>query len=145
MTLEVLQGLWWRLRIGELAARLGVSRESLRYYERTGLLPAATRRAGGYREYDEETAERLRLLVALRQVDLPLVQAATLAAACAAGHCELVAETMRREIPARPARIGRQFEELRHVDQRLALLADQLEAGLSLQAAIVLKEEAHHV
>lgn len=133
------------MRIGELAGRLGVSRESLRYYERMGLLPAATRRAGGYREYDEEAAERLRLLVALRQVDLPLAQAATLATACAAGQCELVSEALRREIPARRARIGRQIEELQHVDRRLALLADQLEAGLSPQAAIMLEEEAHHV
>ncbi len=133
------------MQIGALARRLGVSRETLRYYEREGLLPPADRRSGGYRQYDGEAAERLRLLVALRQVDLPLAQAATLATACAAGQCEQVSEALRREIPAQRARIARQIEELHHVDDRLVLLAEQLDAGLPPQAAIVLEEEVHRV
>ena len=48
-----------RFLIGELAARAGVNRETLRYYERRGLLKPARRTAGGYRIYDEESAARL--------------------------------------------------------------------------------------
>ncbi|SPT60332.1 MerR family transcriptional regulator [Actinomadura madurae] len=40
------------MRIGELAARAGVSTRTLRYYEQQGLLPAR-RAANGYREYEE--------------------------------------------------------------------------------------------
>lgn len=44
------------LRIGGLAALAGVSADTLRYYERRGLLTPARRRASGYREYAPETA-----------------------------------------------------------------------------------------
>jgi len=48
-----------RFLAGELAARVGVNRETLRYYERRGLLKPARRTAAGYRIYDEESAARL--------------------------------------------------------------------------------------
>ncbi|WP_067651277.1 MerR family transcriptional regulator [Nocardia harenae] len=46
------------MRIGELAARTGVSVRSLRYYEERGLL-AAERGSGGQREYDEAAVARV--------------------------------------------------------------------------------------
>ncbi len=46
------------LLIGELAARFGVNRETLRYYERRGLL-RSRRTPSGYRLYDDEAVERL--------------------------------------------------------------------------------------
>jgi DNA-binding transcriptional MerR regulator len=50
------------MRIGELAARAGVSTRMLRYYEQQGLLPAR-RAANGYREYEESD---LRLVAQIR-------------------------------------------------------------------------------
>ena len=44
------------MRIGELARRAGVNIETLRYYERRGLLAEPARGPNGHREYDEETA-----------------------------------------------------------------------------------------
>lgn len=44
------------MRIGELAAATGLSRDTLRFYEARGLL-AARRRANGYRDYPPEAAE----------------------------------------------------------------------------------------
>lgn len=44
------------LRIGDLAARAGVSVDALRYYERRGLLHPSGRRASGYREYPPEAS-----------------------------------------------------------------------------------------
>ncbi|GHH94137.1 MerR family transcriptional regulator [Streptomyces capillispiralis] len=46
------------MRIGELAARSGVSVRSLRYYEEQGLL-ASTRSAGGQRHYTDHDVERV--------------------------------------------------------------------------------------
>jgi DNA-binding transcriptional MerR regulator len=43
------------MRIGELARRAGVNVETLRYYERRGLLEEPARSPNGHREYDEET------------------------------------------------------------------------------------------
>lgn len=48
-----------RFLIGELAEQAGVNRETLRYYERRGLLTPARRTASGYRVYDRESAVRL--------------------------------------------------------------------------------------
>src|SRR5882672_5605696 len=48
------------LRIGEVAAQAGISRDTLRHYERVGVLPKAARTAGGYRLYAPATVERIR-------------------------------------------------------------------------------------
>lgn len=45
--------------IGEAAARTGVSRDTIRYYERIGLLPAAPRSDGGYRRYGADAIARI--------------------------------------------------------------------------------------
>jgi Hg(II)-responsive transcriptional regulator len=51
-----------RMRIGELAARADVNIETLRYYERRGLLPAPARAASGYRAYAPDTVQRVRFI-----------------------------------------------------------------------------------
>lgn len=45
--------------IGKLAAETGVNIETIRYYERVGLIPAPPRTTGGHRAYDEHHAQRL--------------------------------------------------------------------------------------
>jgi len=50
------------LRPGEVAVRAGVHRETLRYYERRGLIPPPPRPSSGYRAYPVETVERVRLI-----------------------------------------------------------------------------------
>jgi MerR family Zn(II)-responsive transcriptional regulator of zntA len=50
------------LRSGELAQLVGVSRDTLRYYERSGLLPAAQRSPNGYRRYPPQALDRVRLI-----------------------------------------------------------------------------------
>ncbi len=50
------------LRIGELAAATGLTRDALRYYERQGLLPRPLRTAGGFREYDGTAVDRIRFI-----------------------------------------------------------------------------------
>jgi DNA-binding transcriptional MerR regulator len=50
------------LRASEVARRAGVSTDTLRVYERKGLLPRAARSANGYREYAPEALARVRLV-----------------------------------------------------------------------------------
>lgn len=47
------------LLVGEIARLAGIKPDTLRFYERTGLLPRAQRTAGGYRAYGPEAVERL--------------------------------------------------------------------------------------
>src|SRR2546428_8478095 len=50
------------LRIGELARASGFTPDTLRYYERLGLLAAAHRTTGNFRAYDAATLDRLRFI-----------------------------------------------------------------------------------
>jgi DNA-binding transcriptional MerR regulator len=50
------------VKVGEAAARVGVNVETLRYYERRGLLPEPEREPSGHRRYDEETVHFLRAI-----------------------------------------------------------------------------------
>ncbi len=57
------------LRIGEVAARTGLTPRTIRYYEQIGLLPVATERAKGrHRHYDVDDLEQLELIAALRDL-----------------------------------------------------------------------------
>lgn len=47
------------MKIGEVAARSGVSSQTIRYYESIGVLPEPARMPNGYRAYDDNTVKRL--------------------------------------------------------------------------------------
>jgi len=50
------------MKIGELAAATGLAPSAIRFYEQSGLLPAAERSANGYRSYSADAVERLRYI-----------------------------------------------------------------------------------
>lgn len=50
------------MQIGQLARQAGVAVDTVRYYERQGLLPPPARRASGYRHYAAEDVARLRFI-----------------------------------------------------------------------------------
>ena len=50
------------LAIGELAARAGLTRDALRYYERLGMIAPLRRTSGGFRVYAPDVIERLRFI-----------------------------------------------------------------------------------
>ena len=63
------------MRIGELGQITGVDVETIRYYERTDLLPPPFRQPNGYRPYRAEHLERLAFIRHCRALDLPLAAA----------------------------------------------------------------------
>ena len=60
------------LRIGALSRHTGVHVETIRYYERSGLLPRPARTAAGYRTYRAADAERLRFIRRTRSLGFSL-------------------------------------------------------------------------
>lgn len=58
--------------IGELAAAAGLPSQTIRFYERRGVLPAPERGANGYRTYDESTLARLRFVQTAQTAGLTL-------------------------------------------------------------------------
>lgn len=63
-----------RLRIGELAAELGLNPKTIRYYESIGLLPPPRRTAARYRLYGEADRQRLRFIRKARAIGLTLAE-----------------------------------------------------------------------
>ncbi|MGE3660522.1 MAG: MerR family transcriptional regulator [Pseudonocardia sp.] len=66
------------MRSGRLAAAAGVKVQTLRYYERRGLLPEPPRTPGGYREYGEDAVARLRAVKAAQRLGFTLDEVAGL-------------------------------------------------------------------
>jgi len=60
------------LKIGELSSHAGCPIETIRYYEREGLLPAAARSQGNYRLYGPSHVERLQFIRHCRSLDMTL-------------------------------------------------------------------------
>ena len=66
------------LRAGEVADAAGVNRETLRYYERRGLLGTPDRSPGGHRLYDEQAVVTLRVIKAAQRLGFTLDEVADL-------------------------------------------------------------------
>ncbi|MGH8829087.1 MAG: MerR family transcriptional regulator, partial [Jiangellaceae bacterium] len=60
------------LRVAELAAAVGVGRDTIRYYERSGLLPPPRRTESGYRSYDLDAIDRLKFIQGAQRLGLRL-------------------------------------------------------------------------
>jgi DNA-binding transcriptional MerR regulator len=107
-----------RLRTGELAERAGVNVQTLRYYERRGLLAAPTRRPSGQREYSEDAVRLLRTIKAVQRLGFTLAEIEELLVL--SEHRRGPGELHRRA-QAKVAEIDARIEQLRQV--RRALVA----------------------
>lgn len=66
------------LRTGQVAKQAGVNVETLRYYERAGLIDTPRRTASGYREYPEATVSRMRFIRRAKALGFSLQEIADL-------------------------------------------------------------------
>ena len=60
------------MRIAEVSERYGLSADTLRYYERVGLIPPVTRNDGGIRDYNELDLRRVEFIKCMRSAGLPV-------------------------------------------------------------------------
>jgi DNA-binding transcriptional MerR regulator len=60
------------MKIGELAAQGGCDVQTVRFYEREGLLAEPAREVSGYRRYAEHHLQRLQVIRHCRSLDIPL-------------------------------------------------------------------------
>jgi DNA-binding transcriptional MerR regulator len=114
------------MRIGELAKQVGVSTDTVRFYERAGWLPRAARRDNAYRDYSDQDVEHLRLLIDLRRLDIPLGDAGRIASWCHSGHCADATAELPRLLTERRAEIADRISGLQALDARLAGLERHL-------------------
>jgi DNA-binding transcriptional MerR regulator len=118
---------WSPLRIGELAARAGVSTRSLRYYEQQRLLPAE-RSSTGQRRYSEVAVDRVKLIQRLFAANLSSRTIAELLPCPRAGITPLVAKT---RLAAERERIDAQIAELAKARIQLTEVIDQIDQPMN--------------
>jgi DNA-binding transcriptional MerR regulator len=115
------------LTVSTLARQVGVRPDTIRYYERAGLLPPPLRSPAGYRQYDPATIDRLRFIRGAQRLGLRLREIADLLAvrdrgACPCGHAEALVRQRLSELDAEIARLV-------DIRQELTRLAADCAAG----------------
>ena len=98
------------LTVSALADQAGLSADTVRYYERVGLLPPPARSAAGYRLYDQAAVGRLRLIKGAQRAGLRLREIGELLQVadrgrCPCGHTETLLRERLGEVRAELARL----------------------------------------
>ncbi|MFD0207376.1 MULTISPECIES: heavy metal-responsive transcriptional regulator [Saccharothrix] len=75
------------MTVAGLARRAGVTSDSIRYYERVGLLPQPPRSGSGYRRYGEDAVDRLRFIQGAQRLGLRLREISELLQIRDTGQC----------------------------------------------------------
>src|SRR5215831_12114010 len=106
------------MRVSEVAERAGVNVETLRYYERRGLLPAPDRTPSGHRRYDEETVRFLGAIKEAQAVGFTLAEIAEYLRA--ARRSTSPSEVLRVRMAAKIDQIDARIAALRRMRDELA-------------------------
>jgi|CXWK01.1.fsa_nt_gi DNA-binding transcriptional MerR regulator len=115
------------MRIGEVAASAEIPPETVRFYERRGLLAEPCRAGNGYREYDEAALSQLRFIRTAQTAGLTLAEIRSVivlrnegTAPCS--HVEALLSGKLAEVRDRQKRLAALEHELEHLIERSATL-----------------------
>lgn len=125
----------WILRIGEVAKRSGCSPETIRHYEKLGLLAPPSRAANGYREYSPEAVKRLGFIRNGRNLglDLDTIRQLLELADQPDADCGAADRIAQRHLGLVEARI----DSLTRLAEELRAVVDQCEGGRVAQCRII--------
>lgn len=119
------------MRIGELADRAGVNVQTVRYYERRGLLPEPERTSSGYRRYDEDDLLRLRFILRAKGLGFTLGEVTDLLELRV--DPERTTEDVRRRAAAKIAGTVAKIRDLESIRSTLQRLVDACDAHGSVE------------
>jgi MerR family copper efflux transcriptional regulator len=108
------------LKIGEVARSTGLPIDTIRYYERVGLLPEPARRPSGYRSYGTGAIRRLRFIHSAKALGFTLPEIKELLALDAGRNVPAVQAAARRKL----ADLDRRLAELTRIRLALASLVE---------------------
>jgi MerR family mercuric resistance operon transcriptional regulator len=106
------------MTIGALAKSVGVPTTTVRFYERAGLLRPSHRSAGNYREYTDESVQRLRFIKSSQSVGLSVKDVKDLLAVTDADDspCDEVQSLLQRRLTD----VRQRMKDLRRIEKTLA-------------------------
>jgi len=129
------------LTIGALSEQTGVNVETIRYYEREGLLPSAPRTAGGHRVFDHAHLRRLIFIRRSRELGFSGTEVRTLLGLVDGGYtCGEVRDLTLRHLVSVRAKIA----DLRHLEKTLTTISSKCEGGDTPDSPIVEALSADH-
>ena len=111
------------MRIGELSKATGVDVETIRYYEKAGLLPGPLRSANGYRAYGPQQLERLSFIRHCRALDIPLSEIQRLLAFVADANADCAG--IDHLIDEQLTRVRARLKSMRALEKQLTALRAQ--------------------
>jgi MerR family mercuric resistance operon transcriptional regulator len=114
------------LRIGEVALRAGVSIDTVRYYERRRLLPAAPRTEGGFRLFSPETVERVQFIKQAQELGFSLDEIGELLTTGGANECRRVRDHLKIKLTELDERIRLMQDFRKTLAQHLAACEREL-------------------
>jgi len=115
------------MRIGNLAHRAGVDVQTVRFYERKGLLAAPTRTPGGFRVYGPQHLAQLVLVRHCRSLDISLPDVKRLLAL--AGDRSLSCDDVSALVQAHLERVRAKRAALEALESKLSALRAQCSSG----------------
>jgi DNA-binding transcriptional MerR regulator len=129
-----------QLTVSQLADRAGTSADTVRYYERIGLLPETERSASGYRLYGEEAVDRLQFIKRAQRFGLRLEAIAELLEVrerglCPCGHTRALLEDRVTELDEELASLARLRDDVRRMIDGLP--ARPAEGGWQCSSALM--------
>lgn len=113
-----------QLTVSKLADRVGTSSDTVRYYERIGLLPEPDRSASGYRMYDDDAVERVQFIKHAQRFGLRLEEVAELLeireqGLCPCGHTRRLLERRLVQLDDDMAAMARLRGDIAHMLEAL--------------------------
>ena len=113
------------MRIGELAKSAGVTPDTIRYYEREGLLPLADRTPSGYRDYGPEAFDDLQFIKKAQALGLKLGDIREVLEISSGGKAPC--EHVRATVAGRLAEVDQRLKELRALRSTLRETLERLD------------------
>jgi MerR family mercuric resistance operon transcriptional regulator len=112
------------MRSSQVAAAAGVNRQTLRYYERRGLLAEPARTLGGHRQYPAEAVTTLRVIKAAQRLGFTLDEVADLLASGQHGHGRRADPGLQSRAATKLAEVEAKIADLRGIAGTLRAALD---------------------
>jgi DNA-binding transcriptional MerR regulator len=132
------------LTIDEAAERMGISKHTLRYYEREGLLPPIAKAANGHRRYSEDDLGWVKFLQLLRGTGMPIREMKSFVELTWAGDHTIAerVEVLERYRVALRARMEADREHLQFLDHKIEYYSGVLELQHATPEDIAARQSA---
>ncbi len=123
------------MQIGQLSKKTGCNIETIRYYEKRGLLPSPPRTAGGYRLYDPDHLKRLTFVMRSRDLGFSMAEIEKLLSLV--DEHQLTCHDMHQQTLAHVGDIQSKIADLKRLERVLTEIASKCSDGTVPECPII--------